>query len=139
MASIRGPSGSIRRIVDRNDSFETIGDPHVRNPQAQIDQLAKFLIENVPALNGSLNGWEVADLAIQLLRQHLPVPVEGERFWSCTIGPAPDTVPWGGDFPLRRAVQKAFIQMFKCSSVFHTFSGWNAHLTAGERNVARLR
>jgi hypothetical protein len=50
------------------------------------------------------------------------------EFWSCTIGPIDrNGVPFGGDFPLREAVQGKFIEMFgeeasKCSS------GWGLNL-----------
>ena len=36
-----------------------------------------------------------------------------KEYWFCFIGPIErDEVPWGGDFPLRRAVEERWVQMF---------------------------
>ena len=47
---------------------------------------------------------------------------ENFEYWTCTIGPVKKgEIQWGGDFPLRGAVQDKFIDMFgeqatRCSS-----------------------
>lgn len=39
--------------------------------------------------------------------------IENKQYWSCQIGPIPkNKIGWGADFPLRRAVEVEFIEMF---------------------------
>ena len=100
--------------------------------ESQLERLAAFIIECVPGEPSEDEG--AVDTAIRLLRDLVEVPVEGERYWSCKIGPAPHDVPNGGDSPLRRAVDEAFSQMFgECADALS--SGWASHLTQGERRA----
>ena len=80
---------------------------------------------------GRVEGLEMAGLLVER-------PVEGERFWSCKIGPAPAEVPPGGDWPLRKAVREAFVAMFGAEARA-CFSGWGAHLTEPQRAVMEGR
>ena len=101
-------------------------------PEKQINRLAAFIIKHVPG-EPSRNESAV-DTAIRLLKQHVPVPIDGERYWACKIGPAPAEVPDGGDSPLRMAAAHAFEQMFGCEAVVLS-SGWGGHMTADEREL----
>ena len=63
----------------------------------------------------------------ELEYQYLPVEVEGERWWSCLIGPAkPGELPPGCDSPMRNAVADAFCKITGHDDQFLS-SGWGAH------------
>lgn len=64
----------------------------------------------------------------------LEVPKDGERFWSCKIGPCTTELPSGSDFPMRKAVKERFFELCGYDAEA-CFSGWGAHLTHGEREV----
>jgi hypothetical protein len=53
------------------------------------------------------------------------------KVWSCKIGPAPEKVPSGGDYPLRMAVREAFYEMFGREDEI-CFSGWGDEFSEGE-------
>ena len=105
----------------------------VRPAANQIERLAQFILREMP---GEPEGGEGAvDTAIRLLRNWVPVPCEGERYWACKIGPMTDEELSGvEDSPFRILVQGVFEGLFgrgaeSCSS------GWGAHLTQGERRA----
>jgi len=52
------------------------------------------------------------------------------KIWSCKIG-ASENVPDGGDFPMRQAIRKAYLELTGKEPEF-LFSGWGAKLTPGE-------
>jgi len=58
----------------------------------------------------------------------------GERIWECKIGAVCD-VAGGADFPMRRAVEGAFMTITGVAPDF-LFSGWGGKLTASESEVA---
>jgi hypothetical protein len=61
-----------------------------------------------------------------------------EVIWECKIGgPVPGEMPDGWDFPMRRAVQAAFLSLTGVDAEF-TFSG-RGNLTEGERAVVEKR
>ncbi len=103
--------------------------------KSQLDRLAAFIIEHVPGEPSEDEG--AVDTAIRLLRNHVPIPVEGERYWSCKIGPAPrGSAPRAAlDYPMRTAVKAAFRGLYGVDASEIT-SGWDAHLTQGERRAA---
>lgn len=46
------------------------------------------------------------------------------EYWTCTIGPIDKSkIRWGGDFPLRSAVEDKFIDMFGEQAI-RCSSGW---------------
>jgi hypothetical protein len=50
--------------------------------------------------------------------------MEKLEYWVCQIGPIDRAkVPYGGDYPLRSAVKKAWEDMFK-EQEEHCYSGW---------------
>ena len=58
------------------------------------------------------------------------------RAWWCKIGPAAVTqLPKGADWPMRKAVQRAFRELTGRDADY-VFSGWGAALTEGEHAVA---
>lgn len=58
-----------------------------------------------------------------------------EVIWSCKIGVRTDAgLPSGADFPMRKAVEHAFLEVVGKPDEFN-FSGWGATLTANEREV----
>lgn len=97
--------------------------------KSQLERLAAFIIEHVPGEPSEDEG--AVDTAIRLLRNLVEVPVEGESYWSCKIGPAKGL---GGDARLRELVADTFSEMFGEDAEIH-FSGWGAHLTQGERRA----
>ena len=49
---------------------------------------------------------------------------ENLEYWTCTIGPIDKSkIQWGGDYPLRSAVQDKFIDMFGEQAI-RCSSGW---------------
>ncbi len=57
-----------------------------------------------------------------------------ERIWECKIGGlVPEDLPRGLDWPMRKAIQKAFKEITGVEHQFN-FSGWAAELTKGERS-----
>ena len=64
----------------------------------------------------------------------MPRPV-GERIWECKIG-AVCKVEGSADFPMRRAVEAAFLAITGVAPKF-IFSGWGGALTDDERIVAK--
>ena len=65
----------------------------------------------------------------------LPEAAVTKRIWSCKIGETVMTsMPKGADGPMRAAVSKAFKELTGFEPDF-VFSGWNAELTTGEREV----
>ena len=57
------------------------------------------------------------------------------KTWSCKIGEVdPCVVPQGADFPMRRAVERAYHEITGEWPEF-IFSGWGATLTESERAV----
>lgn len=54
-----------------------------------------------------------------------------ERIWTCKIGAA-ESVPPGGDFPMREAIARAYRELTGSDPEF-IFSGWGGELTEGER------
>ena len=57
------------------------------------------------------------------------------QVWACKIGVEGDvSIPYGGDLPMRQAIQKAFFELTGVHAKF-IFSGWNAQLTEGEKNA----
>ena len=57
------------------------------------------------------------------------------KTWACKIGEVdPSLVPRGGDFPMRRAVEKAYHDLTGEWPQF-IFSGWGAELDQAERAV----
>ena len=61
-----------------------------------------------------------------------------ERIWFCKIGGPVDHLPDGSDWPMRRAIQRAFEEVTGSEHAF-TFSGWGGSLTEGERAVVENR
>lgn len=61
-----------------------------------------------------------------------------ERIWFCKIGGPVDRLPDGSDWPMRRAIQRAFEEVTGSEHAF-TFSGWGGSLTEGERAVVENR
>lgn len=62
-------------------------------------------------------------------------PEVASKTWYCKIGETdPANVPQGGDFPMRRAIEKAYHEITGEWPDF-IFSGWGAQLTEGERAV----
>lgn len=61
-------------------------------------------------------------------------PVDGERYWTCKIGPAPAEVPPAGDAPMRESAEFTFEAMFGAPAEA-CFSGWGGALTGAERAV----
>lgn len=59
------------------------------------------------------------------------------KVWSCKIGET-DSVPKGGDFPMREAVSRAYLELTGEEPAF-LFSGWGAELTESERAVVEDR
>ena len=58
-----------------------------------------------------------------------------DNVWSCKIGFADtDKLPKGADFPMRRAIEKAFIEITGKDPKF-IFSGWGAKLTKTESEI----
>lgn len=55
------------------------------------------------------------------------------KIWSCKIGKA-EGVPGGADFPMRRAVERAYMEITGQAPDF-IFSGWGAELDENERAV----
>lgn len=60
-----------------------------------------------------------------------------ERIWSCKIG-GNIVLPDGSDWPMRQAVQEAFLKLAGVDNKF-CFSGWGGDLTEGERAVVENR
>jgi len=59
------------------------------------------------------------------------------EIWSCKIGECDASkVPDGADFPMRRAIEAAYIKITGENPKF-IFSGWGAKLTKSEREVCR--
>lgn len=59
--------------------------------------------------------------------------------WQCKIGVlSPVNLPAGCDFPMRRAIDAAFLSLAGVESDF-IFSGWGAKLTEGELAVVENR
>lgn len=59
----------------------------------------------------------------------------GTGIWYCKIGSvSADRLPDGCDFPMRRAVEKAYKEITG-EDPKYIFSGWGAHLTEGEQEV----
>jgi len=56
-----------------------------------------------------------------------------EKIWSCKIGGMiPENLPQGLDWPMRKAIQRAFREITGVDHEF-TFSGWGGELTEPER------
>ncbi len=101
----------------------------------QIARLAQHILREIPGEPSEDEG--AVDTAIRLLRNYVEVPVEGERYWSCKIGPATsDPGECGGDMRLREMVEDVFRAMFDKDADLCS-SGWGAHLTALEREVCK--
>ncbi|MCP4251051.1 MAG: hypothetical protein GY778_28775 [bacterium] len=88
--------------------------------------------EEIPINRPDLIRQAVTDAVAAELHDVVEVPVPGQRFWSCKMGPAPRPC---GDAPLREAAEIAFHRMFGCWPDV-TFSGWGAALTRTEREIA---
>lgn len=57
------------------------------------------------------------------------------KIWSCTIGEAaPQDVPIGADFPMRKAIEEAYERITGQKPNF-CFSGWGAELTETQRKL----
>lgn len=62
-----------------------------------------------------------------------------KKVWYCKIGEVDeDKVPQGGDFPMRRAISQAYMELTGEDNIF-LFSGWGAELTESERAVVENR
>ncbi len=61
-----------------------------------------------------------------------------ERIWFCKIGGKIAELPKGADFPMRQAVQTAFLAVTGVDCEF-TFSGWGGTLTEPQRAVVENR
>lgn len=59
------------------------------------------------------------------------------KIWYCKIGEVA-SVPHGSDFPMRRAVEKAYQEITGETPIF-IFSGWAAQLSEAERAVVEDR
>jgi hypothetical protein len=57
------------------------------------------------------------------------------EIWFCKIGETDRSLPYGADFPMRRAVEAAYREITGEASAF-IFSGWGGDLTESERAVA---
>lgn len=117
-----------------------------RDPQRGTEQL---IIEvgndyerDVTALRERLKEVEAVarELVVELAQAPPPVvQCEGEKYWSCTIGPAkPSELPDGSDAPMRDAVLVAFMHLTGHATTT-IFSGWGAHLTEPQRAVVESR
>ncbi len=58
-----------------------------------------------------------------------------EKVWTCKIGGKGIVLPDGADYPMRRAVERAYFEITGERQDF-LFSGWGGHLTPSEREVA---
>lgn len=66
-------------------------------------------------------------------------PTSELKTWFCKIGEAASAdVPWGGDFPMRRAIERAYIEITGEAPKF-IFSGWGEELTEPERAAVENR
>lgn len=55
-----------------------------------------------------------------------------EKIWSCKIGPIDASkLPFGADFPMRQAVQRAFYELTGEHAEVH-YSGWGAKFDDAE-------
>lgn len=70
----------------------------------------------------------------RMRRKYEPVPREGERWWSCLIGPFTESLPGDADSPMRNAAQDAF-EKLSGDYAEECLSGWNASPTAKEREI----
>lgn len=62
-----------------------------------------------------------------------------KKTWQCKIGEVDsESVPAGGDYPMRLAVEKAYRELTGKECTF-LFSGWGAQLTEPERAVVEDR
>lgn len=62
-----------------------------------------------------------------------------KQIWFCKIGEVEDeTLPMGSDYPMRRAVEKAYFELTGKMPEF-IFSGWGGSLTESERAAAKPR
>ena len=60
-----------------------------------------------------------------------------KKIWECKIGEVDDALlPDGADFPMRRAIERAYQEMTGREPNF-IFSGWGAKLTSTEQAIAR--
>jgi len=102
----------------------------------QVKQAAISWRDNraaVDAENAALR--EELELLRQELSMRLPIPMAGEKWWSCLIGPAhPDELPGGADAPMREAVGKAF-KILTGTDDLALFSGWGDHPNEPQRAV----
>jgi hypothetical protein len=55
------------------------------------------------------------------------------KIWECKIGEV-EGIPYGADFPMRRAVEEAYKRITGQAPDF-IFSGWGAELTDMERQI----
>ncbi|MEE8147394.1 MAG: hypothetical protein V3T24_07325 [Longimicrobiales bacterium] len=102
-------------------------------PEGEIERLAAFILEHVPDEPSEDQG--AVDTAIRLLRDNVPVPVEGENYWSCKIGPVVEGELVDKDEgSMRGMVQSTFLALFG-RYADETISGWGAHLTQGQRRA----
>lgn len=93
---------------------------HLKENPEPMDELTKVFQDA---------GFEVVNLSRPSVR-------DGST-WECKIGISPGTpvtLPGGSDFPMRTAIEAAFIQVTGQEPEY-CFSGWGAELTEGEKEA----
>ena len=61
-----------------------------------------------------------------------------ERIWTCKIGGPVPALPDGADYPMREAIELAYLKLTGREAQFN-FSGWGGELTEPERAVVEDR
>lgn len=96
--------------------------PSASQPPAMSDICASCDLPRSVHPTGDCRGFVAG---APLLRESLPL----QKVWDCQIGVMGDLdLPDGVDYPMRRAIQKAFVEVTGREAQF-TFSGWGGTLT----------
>lgn len=62
-----------------------------------------------------------------------------KQIWFCKIGEIkPAKLPMGADYPMRRAIEKAYLEITGEMPTF-IFSGWGGSLTEAERESVKRK
>lgn len=96
--------------------------------------IEKYLKENPEPVDELVS--TLQDAGFEVVNMSRPSVRDGST-WECKVGIAPGTpvsLPGGGDFPMRVAIEKAFLEVTGQEPEY-CFSGWGAELTAMEKEV----